>query len=77
MSHALISRSPDLERLADEGYAVDIVGGHLVVTDVPYVTSSQRIEYGTLASKLSLAGDKTVKPGTHVTFFAGAHPCHP
>ena len=35
MSRSLISRSPDLKALADDGYDVGIVSGHLVIRDVP------------------------------------------
>ena len=42
MSQQLISRSPDLKRLRDEGYAVETVGGHLLLNDVPYVTATAR-----------------------------------
>lgn len=37
MQSALISRSPDLLRLRDEGYEVEVRSGHLLVHNVPYV----------------------------------------
>ncbi len=39
MSRQLISRSPDLQRLEDEGYDLEIRSGYLLVKDVPYVNS--------------------------------------
>src|SRR5690242_19173715 len=36
VSQQLISLSPDLKRLRDEGYNLEIRGGHLLVKDVPY-----------------------------------------
>jgi hypothetical protein len=40
------------------------------------VNSSKEIKFGTLVSELSLVGDLTTTPGTHVVYFAGDHPCH-
>jgi len=76
MSRELISRSPDLQRLRDEGYEIDIVAGHLLVKSVPYVARDRSVKRGTLVSTLTLAGEKTQKPDTHVVFFIGEHPCH-
>lgn len=75
MSQRLISRSPDLERLRSEGYAVEIRHGHLLVHDVPYVDSSREVRRGVLVSTLNLAADATVAPDTHVAYFIGEHPC--
>lgn len=74
MSHQLISRSPDLKRLRDEGYDVEIVADHLVIRDVPYVNGVGEIKRGTLVSTLRLAGDVTDQPDTHVAHFAGEYP---
>lgn len=75
MSQQPINHSPDLSRLRDEGYSVGIRAGHLVVYQVPYLNSRRELCYGALVSELSLAGEKTTKPGTHVVHFAGEHPC--
>ena len=75
MSHPLISRSPDLKRLRDEGYEVEVRANYLLVHSVPYVDALKRIAFGTLVSELTLAGDVTVRPGNHVVHFAGSHPC--
>ena len=76
MSRRPIALSPDLLRLQNEGYDIDIRDGFLLVRNVPFVTSGCRIERATLVSPLSLSGDVTVKPGTHVCHWTGAHPCH-
>lgn len=76
MSHKLINHSPDLKKLRDEGYEVEVKAGYLLVHSVPYVTSSKGIARGTLVSKLDLAGDRTAKPGDHVAYFRGEHPCN-
>lgn len=76
MSRELINRSPDLKRLRDEGYFIQVVGGFLVMREVPYVNTALEIKTGSLISSLTLAGDKTRTPDTHVAFFDGVHPCN-
>ena len=76
MSQQLISRSPDLRRLRDEGYEVEISGSnYLLIHNVPYVNSTQAVARATLASELTLAGDRTAPPSTHVVLFTGDYPC--
>lgn len=75
MSASLISHSPDLGRLVEDGYELQILAGHLVLHNIPYVDSQGKIRRGKLVSTLDLAGDRTVKPSTHVVMFAGDHPC--
>jgi len=75
MSSSLIARSEDLRRLRQQGYDVGIVSNHLVVRGVPYVTRTRQVAYGTLVSELTLAGDQTTTPNTHVVFFDGETPC--
>jgi molybdopterin/thiamine biosynthesis adenylyltransferase len=75
MSRRLISRSPDLARLQNEGYEVDVRGAYLLVSHVPYVDSARQIHFGTLVSDLTLAGQVTARPGNHVVHFIGEQPC--
>ncbi len=76
MSQQLINHSPDLKRLRDEGFEVEIKAGYLLINGVPYVNSNKEIKAGTLVSELTLSGNKTTKPNTHVVFFKGDYPCH-
>jgi len=76
MSQRLINRSPDVKRLRDKGYNIEIICGHLLVKDVPYVNSRREVKRGTLVSTLVLANDVTTMPDTHVAFFSGEYPCH-
>ncbi|MBZ9973944.1 ThiF family adenylyltransferase [Mesorhizobium sp. BR-1-1-10] len=76
MSHALFSLNPDLKRLRDEGYFVQQRGGYLVMREVPYVDAQRQLRIGTLISSLTLAGDRTRKPDTHVAHWDGDFPCH-
>jgi hypothetical protein len=75
MSRELFSLNPDLKRLRDEGYVVQIHGGSLMMREVPYVDSHRQVRRGTLISNLTLAGDLTRPPDTHVIFFDGEFPC--
>lgn len=73
---AQINRSSDLKRLVNEGYEIEVKGGHLVVHQIPYVNSSCQIKYGKLITTLALNNDVTLKPDTHVMGFMGEHPCN-
>jgi len=75
MSNTLIGRSPDLKKLRDEGYNLEIRSGYLLVHEVPYVNSAREVKRGILVSKLLLAGDITTRPDNHVAYFIGEHPC--
>ncbi len=75
MSFPLVSRSPDLQRLHQEGYDIEIRSGYLLVKHVPFATSAGEVAFGTLISELSTAGTTTVKPADHVVSFAGGIPC--
>lgn len=73
---AQINRSPDLKQLVDEGFEIEVKGGHLIVHHIPYVNSNREIKYGTLITALSLNNNVTLKPDTHVMGFMGEHPCN-
>lgn len=75
MSRALFSRNADLAKLREEGYFVQVVGGFLVMREVPYVDAGRKVRRGTLISSLALAGDQTRPPDTHVMHFDGDYPC--
>lgn len=75
MSQQLIGRSPDLKRLRDEGHNLELLYGHLVVRDIPYVNTKKEIGRGIIVSELNLAGDVTGKPGDHTVYFGGDYPC--
>lgn len=75
MSQQLISRSPDLKRLRDEGHHVTIEANHLVVAKVPYVNEKGEVARGALISTLTLAGDVAAQPRDHVVSFCGDYPC--
>ncbi|KQY55803.1 hypothetical protein ASD11_14970 [Aeromicrobium sp. Root495] len=74
MSLPLISRSPDLESLHLDGYAIEVVHGYLVVRSVPYLDKDLSVRYGTLCCALELAGDRTAQPTDHTMLFEGDLP---
>lgn len=75
MSTTLISRSPDLARLRDEGFDIEVRGAHLVMKNVPYVAPGRVVKRGIIASPLNLAGDVAAPPSDHTVRFAGERPC--
>lgn len=75
MSKQLIDLNPDLKRLRDEGYDVEVRSNYLLIKQVPYVNSRKEIKFGIIVSELSVAGDLTTTIKDHTVYFAGEHPC--
>lgn len=75
MSHQLISRSPHLLRLRNEGYNLDAMGPYLLVRDVPYVNAQSQVCKGVLVMMLDLTADVAVRPNDHTAHFIGDCPC--
>src|ERR1700727_2617090 len=73
-SRQLIALSPDLKRLRDEKYEIQIVAEHLVVRCVPYVKADRTVTYGTLVAPLVRQGQGTGKPRDHTMWFDGEKP---
>lgn len=75
-----INLSPDLQRLQNEGYEIEIrrgIGVHLLLHNLPYVNSQRQVLRGTLVTPLSLNNDMTITPlDNHQTWFIGEHPCN-
>ena len=70
----LVRSSQDLSRLIQDGYAVRIVNGFLVVNDIPFVDDAAQVQWGSFLCPLDLSGDATVAPSTHVMCFVGGVP---
>ncbi len=75
MSQLLISRNADLKRLRDEGYKIEVNGGHLFAHHIPYVNSKSEVKFGVLISPLTMSGTSTATPNNHVILFSGEYPC--
>ena len=76
MSTQLIDRSPDLSRLREEGYEVDVRDDYVVIANVPYVNDAREVCRGGLVIALTTAGDRTGPPPDHTAWWAGPMPCH-
>lgn len=76
MSNKLVNRNPDLKRLRDEGFEIEVRGGHLIAHHIPYVNSNREVKIGKLISTLELNNDVVLKPNTHQIYFMGEHPCN-
>lgn len=74
MSRSPTSRSPDLRRLAEEGYDLTLLGATLLVRRVPYVSGNE-VRQGTLVVTLKLSGDMTAAPDRHIVHWIGRTPC--
>lgn len=76
MSTAPLARDEDVRRLLDDGYDINIIGGHLVVKQVPYVTTENVVAYGFLAYPVTVSGDRVVMDTDHRIWFGGSVPCN-
>ncbi len=75
-SHQRINLSPDLKKLRDAGYDIEVVAGFLIMRDVPYVTAQKEIKLGILASNLTVVNDRAEPPDNHQAYFCGEMPCN-
>ncbi|SDD77446.1 DUF6791 domain-containing protein [Niabella drilacis] len=77
MQQQLINLNPDLKQLWDEGYDLEICGGHLLVHRIPFVNSDKQIKYGIFVCALTLASSTRVgRPQDHTVYFCGETPCN-
>jgi hypothetical protein len=76
MSQALINRSPDLLKLQNEGFEIEVVSGGYLVHHLPYLNKSKEVKSGILVMSLTMAGNIVTKPGDHTAFFVGEQPCN-
>ena len=75
MQQQLISHSADLKKLHDEGYQIEIDGGHLLVHHLPYLNPNREVKLGTLVCVLTLASPtRTGAPPDHTVCFIGETP---
>ena len=70
-----IVHNPDIRRLQDEGYEVEIINGHLLVHSVPYVTSQRTVAFGIIISDLNGPLETLGRPKDHQVWFSGEFPC--
>ena len=76
MSKQRIAHSPDLKRLRDEGYDIEVGERFLLVRSFPYLNPKREVCYGALVMELKWSGDVTTEPENHVAYLMGGTPCH-
>lgn len=76
MSQALINRSPDLVKLQNEDYRIEVCSGYLTVHYIPYLNKNKDIKSGTLVMALADSGNIAIKPKDHTAYFIGEQPCN-
>ncbi len=69
-----IANNPDLKRLWDDGYEIEIRQLYLIVHHIPYLNAQMEIKYGILVTPLEVAVDQTIKPTDHRAYFIGSLP---
>lgn len=71
-----LSHNPDLAKLLDEGFILEVCGPHLLVHEIPYVNSQKEIKMGTIVTVLSFINPTLIgKPFDHTVHFSGETPC--
>lgn len=68
--------SPDIKRLLDEGYEVDVRNGYLLVHAIPYVNAQRAVLTGTILTDLYENVGELLPPRDHQVWFTGEYPCH-
>ena len=75
MSSKPIVLDPDIKRLLDEGYEVEVQNGYLLVHAVPYVTASKTVALGTVVTDLAMNAQELLPPRDHQVWWQGEYPC--
>jgi hypothetical protein len=76
MSPRPIVLDPDIQSLQDEGLNVEVVQGHLLVHQVPYVNANRQVARGIMVTELAGNIGALGKPGSHQIWFVGEVPCY-
>jgi hypothetical protein len=76
MSKRPIVLDPDLLRLQQEGYEVEVRNGHLLIHSVPYVNSQRAVLRGIVVTNLTGNVGELGPPSDHQVWFVGEYPCH-
>lgn len=70
----LVDHSPDLIKLIEEGYDIEVRNSNLLVHHVPFVNYQGVVGRCVLVSELSSNGVRTIAPGRHEVWVAGGVP---
>jgi hypothetical protein len=64
-----------LARLTEAGFEVEVRQQHLLVHSIPYVTSTRRVERGTLICTYMENAGAELPPDNHQVWWTGEYPC--
>lgn len=67
----------DLERLAGEGFVVEARQQHLLLHEVPYVTSDREVKRASLVCTYVENAGQILPPDNHQVWWTGDYPCLP
>jgi hypothetical protein len=71
----LANHNPDIQRLAEKGYAIAFdEANYLVVRDVPYLGPDRELRWGAIVTKVIFLDEVRVRQEDHQIFFAGSTP---
>lgn len=74
MSAAVINLNPDLKRLRDEGYELEIRDAFAIVRNIPYLDHNLSVQRGVLVSNLGMNGNVVKYDNQHTIYFQGSMP---
>ena len=67
----------DFDRLAGEGFVVEVRQQHLFLHEVPYVTAARDVKRGTLVCTYVESAGVVLPPDNHQVWWIGEYPCLP
>lgn len=67
----------DLERLAGDGYVVEVRQQHLLLHEVPYVTATREVKRASLVCTYVENAGQVLPPDNHQVWWTGEYPCLP
>lgn len=70
----LVGHSPDLVKLVEEEFDVEVRAENLLVHHVPYVNAAGEVARCILVSELSTNGERTIEPARHEVWVVGSVP---
>lgn len=76
MLDSQIALDPSISSLIEQGYEVDVRNGHLLVLNIPYVTTTKAVQRGILVCKLGSTSSPLGLPPDHQAWFVGEIPCY-
>ena len=74
MSSTLLAHNPEIAQLQEEGYQLTLLPTHVVVHNIPYVSTEGTVAEGKFIIAISLSGE-TVTMSDHQIEFMGQFPC--